>query len=308
MRKRLLMMNILFAAVPLRAQVGIQTSNPDATLDIRYDSTKNGAQGILIPRMTGDQIQGMSMTPNQDGLQVFATTVPTSSNDLTSLITKSGLYYYLASANRWYNVNAYDNSVFSTSYSSSAIAINRYSGGSGATDYNNQSQASFTRFATVPATVETLFSASPFVQQRTTDAIQGIKFLKRGIYSVTVQFTYVINRDVTAANPINAALPDRPGSQITYQLIPNFLASPSASYISNIKHNSFVTPTKDGTGFNRLSGIAIGNIKVLQDNTVEFVPEIRTSGYYVSSEEIGNSTNGGVNGEMSIHVLRISDL
>lgn len=308
MRKKLLMLNILFATLPLLAQVGINTPTPDASLDIRYDATKNGAQGILIPRMTGDQIQGMTMTPNQDGLQVFATAVPTSPTDITSLITKSGLYYYLASANRWYNVNAYDNSVFSTSYDFSSIIINRYVGGTGANDYNNQSQASFTRFVTVPSTVETLFSASPFVQQRTTDTTQGIKFLKRGIYSVTIQFTYVIIRDVVGSNPTNPDLPDRVGSQITYQLIPNFLASPSSSYISNIKHNSFVTPTKDGTGRNRLSGIAVGNIKVLQDNTVEFIPEVRTNGYYVSAEEISNSSNAGVNGEMSIHVLRISDL
>jgi hypothetical protein len=286
----------------IHAQVGINTETPQGSLDVAYVASKpTAAQGVLFPRLSGDEIQQMTVGTPQNGMFVFATSVPTAQIPRTSLITESGLYYYFSAEDKWRNVNQVisPSSLFSTSYSNADMLIANYTGGSGATDYNSGqiSQLFFVNGNEVP------FNASQYVQVRTEDNNRGINFLKSGIYTVTIQFSFVYKRDVTGDGANDPALPDRLGSQVTFQLIPNFLNSPSSAYVSNITHNVDYNPIRQGSGLSRLSGIAVGNIIVKQDNVVKFIPQINTSGYWLSSEEL----NIGATGQLNMHITRVSD-
>ncbi|MFC3161213.1 hypothetical protein ACFOEQ_24700 [Chryseobacterium arachidis] len=79
------------------AQVGINTANPITSLDV---VAKNGdgstAEGILPPRMTGDQLQaGDSQYTNAHaGTIVFVTLPVTSATSKTININSQGLYYF----------------------------------------------------------------------------------------------------------------------------------------------------------------------------------------------------------------------
>ncbi|REC79628.1 hypothetical protein DRF60_04240 [Chryseobacterium elymi] len=292
---------IVFGCI-LKAQVGIHTAIPQGSLDVAYVTSKpTSPQGVLFPKLTGDEIQQMNVGTPQNGMFVFATSVPTTQIPRTSLITESGLYYYFSPDDKWRNVNQVisPSFLFSTGYKNSSMTVVSYSGGSGATDYNS-GQVSTLNFVNG---TETPFNASPYVAVRTADNNRGVHFLRSGIYSVTIQFSFVYKRDVTGDGANDPALPDRLGSQVTYQLVPNFLSSPAAAYTSNITHNMDYNGIREGSGLFRLNGIAVGNIIVKQDNVVSFIPQINTSGYWLSTEElsIGNT------GQLNMHITRVSD-
>jgi len=55
MRTALLVKILLFAGFFIKAQVGINTSTPQATLDVNGKPTDNTVlDGIIAPRITGD--------------------------------------------------------------------------------------------------------------------------------------------------------------------------------------------------------------------------------------------------------------
>lgn len=303
MKKKVISMLILVIGLTeISAQIGINTAVPQGSLDVAYIASKpTTAQGIIFPKLTGDEIQQMTVGAGQNGMFVFATSVPTSPIPRTSLITESGLYYYYSAEDKWRNVNQVisPSSLFSTTYRNSTMSISAYSGGSGATDYNS-GQVSSLRFVNG---TEIPFNSTSYVAVRTADNNRGIRFLKSGIYNVTLQFSFVYKRDVTGDGANDPALTDRLGSQVTYQLIPNFLASPTSAYTTNITHNVDYNGVRQGSGLFRLSGIAVGNIIVKQDNVVEFVPEINTSGYWISTEELAIGNTGLLN----MHIIRVSD-
>jgi|GEM_PF-5858970 hypothetical protein len=283
------------------AQVGINTPVPQGSLDVTYQPAKSPApQGVLFPRLTGDEIQAMTVGTAQNGMFVFATSIPTTSIARTSLITESGLYYYFAADDKWRNVNQIINpsSLFSTSYSNTDVLVAQFTGGAGGADYNNANQVSHLFFVNG---TETPFNASPYVKVRTVDGNRGLDFLKTGIYSVTIQFSFVYNRDVAADGANDPALPDRLGSQVTFQLVPNFLTSPTVAYTSNITHNIDYNTIRQGSGLFRMSGIAVGNLIVKQDGVVKLIPEVTTRGYWLSTQELTST------GTLSMHVTRVSD-
>jgi hypothetical protein len=303
MKKIIIPLLLLVAGyMETKAQVGISTPTPQGSLDVAYVPSKpNAAQGVLFPRLSGDEIQQMTVGTAQNGMFVFATSVPSAQIPRTSLITESGLYYYFSTEDKWRNVNQVisPSSLFSTSYTNSDMLIANYTGGSGATDYNSGqvSQLFFVNGTENP------FNTSQYVQVRTEDNNRGITFLKSGIYSVTIQFSFVYERDVAGDGATKPNLPDRPGSQVTYQMVTNFLNSPSSAYVSNVTHNMDYNAIRQGSGLFRLSGIAVGNIIVKQDNVVKFIPQINTSGYWLSSEEL----NIGSTGQLNMHITRVSD-
>lgn len=91
----------------LFSQVGINTPDPKSTLDIRAKT--NGAsqtEGLLIPRLTGDQIQTMSnnIQPGTESLMIYATSAPASPTAKVSKIIQSGYYYW--SGTTWESISS----------------------------------------------------------------------------------------------------------------------------------------------------------------------------------------------------------
>ncbi|PKF73653.1 hypothetical protein CW752_13240 [Chryseobacterium sp. PMSZPI] len=78
-------------------KMGINTINPKATLDI--NAKTDGAlqtEGLMIPRLTGDQIQTMTtnIQPGTESLMIYATTIPISPTSKVSKITQPGYYFW----------------------------------------------------------------------------------------------------------------------------------------------------------------------------------------------------------------------
>ena len=84
------------------AQVGINNSNPNATLDV-VAKTTDGSQpeGIIAPKLTGDQIQAADgqYLAAQAGAIVYATAAATAPSTKTASIT--GVGYYFFDGNIW---------------------------------------------------------------------------------------------------------------------------------------------------------------------------------------------------------------
>ncbi|PXV69128.1 hypothetical protein CLV62_101397 [Dysgonomonas alginatilytica] len=76
-------------------QVGINTENPQSTLDVSGDNS-SAAAGIIAPRQTRQQLitKAASYTVNQRGAIVYVTDVTGGTNAATANVTQAGYYYY----------------------------------------------------------------------------------------------------------------------------------------------------------------------------------------------------------------------
>jgi len=79
------------------AQVGINNTNPKATLDVTAKNTDGStAEGIIAPRLTGDQIKSADTkyTIDQKGTIIYATAAVGASTIKTANITAEGYYFF----------------------------------------------------------------------------------------------------------------------------------------------------------------------------------------------------------------------
>lgn len=103
MLKPILFSITLFLGVISYGQVGINTENPKATLDVeakRNDSTK--PDGIIVPRLTGVELQAKNAiyTANQKGALVYVENASPQAGipgDKTAKVTQEGFYYFSGS-------------------------------------------------------------------------------------------------------------------------------------------------------------------------------------------------------------------
>ncbi len=105
MKKNLSAAAVLMFSAAVYSQVGINTQAPKATLDIIAKNT-NGttAEGMIAPRLTGNQIQSADALygADQRGAIVYITSPVTSSSTKTANITSEGYYYFNGSL--WQNM------------------------------------------------------------------------------------------------------------------------------------------------------------------------------------------------------------
>ena len=82
----------------MNAQVGINTETPNATLDIEAATTEvTSMDGLIAPRITGDQLQNKTYTSQQKGAIVYVTQSVTnhvSDKPQTFSVTNDGYYYF----------------------------------------------------------------------------------------------------------------------------------------------------------------------------------------------------------------------
>ena len=97
MKKHYLLPFLLIMGYGISAQVGINTSDPKATLDVQRGTDATKADGIIPPRVTGDQLRlnTNNYGPDQDGAIVYVTTpVTVTTEPKTVAVTSRGLYIY----------------------------------------------------------------------------------------------------------------------------------------------------------------------------------------------------------------------
>lgn len=105
------------------SQSGINTLDPKATLDITGKPTdKNVFDGVIPPRITGNQLNGKTYTTAQDGALVYVT-VAAANNSLigqTEFVNIPGLYYFDGPTLKW---NYLGTNPISTNFRSTAGQI-----------------------------------------------------------------------------------------------------------------------------------------------------------------------------------------
>lgn len=76
-------------------KIGIATPTPQATLDVVGKPTVTTAMdGIIAPRITGNQLSSKVYTAAQTGALIYATSADTSPSGQTVNVTSSGYYYF----------------------------------------------------------------------------------------------------------------------------------------------------------------------------------------------------------------------
>lgn len=103
MKNLILISSFLISSIVF-SQVGINTENPFATLDVTSSPDDlTTVDGVLIPKLTGDELKSKDdlYTEDQHGVLVFVTEIPDPVTDKTSLITSQGFYYYNSEIEKW---------------------------------------------------------------------------------------------------------------------------------------------------------------------------------------------------------------
>lgn len=98
MKNRLLTLAVVSSTAFLaNAQVGINTNQPAATLDVvGFPANITKADGMIAPRLTGDQLRAKSAvyTASQTGAMVYVTVADSAPAGQTINVTVPGYYYF----------------------------------------------------------------------------------------------------------------------------------------------------------------------------------------------------------------------
>jgi len=79
-----------------QAQVGINTENPKTTLDVVNSAKNTAAEGVMMPRLTGDELKNRdaAYSADQTSAMVYVTSPVTSPSAKTRNVTAKGYYYF----------------------------------------------------------------------------------------------------------------------------------------------------------------------------------------------------------------------
>jgi len=106
MNKKLLFLAGILCYLSAHSQTGINTPNPQATLDVvGKPDLINIMDGIIAPRITGAQLRAKTYTTSQTGAMVYVTAADTAPAGQTAEVTSSGYFYFDGSLNKWQKLN-----------------------------------------------------------------------------------------------------------------------------------------------------------------------------------------------------------
>lgn len=81
--------------ITLQAQVGVGTTTPQATLEVSGNPTvTTSLDGVIPPRITGDQLRAKLYTVGQTAALVYVTLADTAPAGQTVNVTQAGYYYF----------------------------------------------------------------------------------------------------------------------------------------------------------------------------------------------------------------------
>ena len=112
MKKHIIFLGLLATTSLAFAQagkVGVNTSNPEATLDIR-PSAANAAttattnEGVLIPRVSRDRLKSIATANLKESTLVYVDNISGTTNPVTSNVTSKGFYYYSTTDSKWVKI------------------------------------------------------------------------------------------------------------------------------------------------------------------------------------------------------------
>lgn len=95
MKSKLFTLALLSVGLSLSAQVGINTNQPQASLDVMGSpSNVNKLDGIIAPRLTGVELKAKNYKAAQTGAVVYVTAADTAPTGQTINVTSPGNYYF----------------------------------------------------------------------------------------------------------------------------------------------------------------------------------------------------------------------
>ena len=97
MNKNIILLGSLILSSAAYSQVGIDTDQPKATLDIKASPTSTTKiDGLIAPRVTGTELKDNDAKygTEQDGAIIYVTAALTTTTDKTSNVTSIGYYYF----------------------------------------------------------------------------------------------------------------------------------------------------------------------------------------------------------------------
>ena len=97
MKKNIILLGTLIISSIAYSQVGINTDQPKATLDIKASPTSTTKiDGLIAPRLTGNELQAKDALyeDDQDATIIYATAPVTTITDKTTNVTSIGYYYF----------------------------------------------------------------------------------------------------------------------------------------------------------------------------------------------------------------------
>ena len=112
MKKHIILLGLLATTSLAFAQagkVGVNTSNPEATLDIK-PSAANAAttattnEGVLIPRVSRDRLKSIATANLKESTLVYVDNISGTTNAVTSNVTSKGFYYYSTTDSKWVKI------------------------------------------------------------------------------------------------------------------------------------------------------------------------------------------------------------
>ncbi|MFN1216851.1 hypothetical protein ACKW6Q_07655 [Chryseobacterium kwangjuense] len=119
MKNRLLTLAAFSLYFGISAQVGINTNQGQATLDVvGFPSNSAKLDGIIAPRLTGTQLRAKTYTSAQNGAMVYVTQADSAPAGQTVNVTAVGYYYFDGSV--WVKTSSGGNAV--TSFSSGNLS------------------------------------------------------------------------------------------------------------------------------------------------------------------------------------------
>ncbi|MDQ0592937.1 hypothetical protein QFZ37_001306 [Chryseobacterium ginsenosidimutans] len=102
-----LLFPVLLLGIFANAQVGVNTDAPNATFDVVGNAADtNKFDGIIAPRILGDQLKLKNYTSSQTGALVYVTTADTSPSGQTVDVTSSGYYYFNGDLDKWIKITS----------------------------------------------------------------------------------------------------------------------------------------------------------------------------------------------------------
>lgn len=107
MKKKFPLLGGIIFSLQVFSQVGINTPNPQASLDVVGKPTStNVFDGIIAPRITGAQLRAKTYTQKQQGAMVYVTAADTAPGGQTTEVTSTGYFYFDSNLNRWQKLNS----------------------------------------------------------------------------------------------------------------------------------------------------------------------------------------------------------
>ncbi|WP_080777540.1 hypothetical protein [Chryseobacterium phocaeense] len=110
------------------SQLGIYTESPKATLDIHPHPNLIIAEGLIAPRLSGEDLKARDLLYNsaKNGAFVYVTSKPNLPEGKTVDITSPGYYYYDANAGKWISMKGGTSNVTYTGSASIALTGNSF--------------------------------------------------------------------------------------------------------------------------------------------------------------------------------------